>query len=255
MSKPSTSQPSMSKLNVSKLSTPKLSTSKPSTSKPSMSKPSMSKLNVSKLSTSKPSLSKRKVMSNGEQKDANHTAVEIAGPDSGASVDKIRDILFGSQIKNYEARFARLEENLVRETVELKETMRRRFESLEGFFKSESEALAARLKAEHEERTSAFHALEQDLKATHEALGRKIHDLDASTAEADSGLRKELMSESRKLLEEIGERHDSLRSLLERRVGELRHQKTDRSLLAALLAEIATQIGDDGQPNEHSEPK
>jgi chromosome segregation ATPase len=240
---------------MSKPSTTKPSTTKPSTTKPSTTKPSMSKLNVSKLSTSKPSLSKRKVMSNGEQKDANHTAVEVAGPDSGASVDKIRDILFGSQIKNYEARFARLEENLVRETVELKETMRRRFESLEGFFKSESEALAARLKAEREERTSAFHALEQDLKATHDALGQKIHELDASTAESDSGLRKELMSESRKLLEEIGQRHDSLRSLLERRVGELRHQKTDRALLAALLAEIAAQIGDDGQPTEHADAK
>jgi hypothetical protein len=194
-------------------------------------------------------------MSNGEQKDTIHAAVEIAGPDSGASVDKIRDILFGSQIKNYEARFARLEENLVRETVELKETMRRRFESLEGFFKSETEALAARLKAEREERSSALHSLEQELKSIHDALGRKIHELDASTAESDSALRKELMAESRKLLEEIDQRHDSLRSLLERRVGELRHQKTDRALLSALLAEIAAQIGDDGQPTEHAEPK
>jgi hypothetical protein len=200
-------------------------------------------------------MSKAKAVNNAEQLDTNHAAVELAGPDSGASVDKIRDILFGSQIKNYEARFARLEENLVRETVELKDTMRRRFESLEGFFKSETEALAARLKAEREERSSAFHSLEQELKGIHDALNRKIHELDASTAESDSGLRKELMSESRKLLEEIGQRHDSLRSLLERRVGELRHQKTDRALLSALLAEIAVQIGDDGQSNESGEPK
>ncbi len=193
-------------------------------------------------------------MSNGEQKDANHIAVEVAGPDAGASVEKIRDILFGSQIKNYEARFARLEENLVRETVELKETMRRRFESLEGFFRSETESLATHLKAEREERTNSFQSLDRDLKTMQDALSRKIHELVAATAEADSGLRKELMSESRKLLEEIGERHDSLRSLLERRVAELRHQKTDRALLSALLAEIAAQIGDDGQPSENTEP-
>jgi hypothetical protein len=193
-------------------------------------------------------------MSNGEARDTNHTAVEVTGPDSGASVEKIRDILFGSQIKNYEARFARLEENLVRETVELKETMRRRFESLEGFFKSETESLAARLNAEREERTNTAQSLDRDLKTAQDALSRKIHELVVATAEADSGLRKELMSESRKLLEEIGERHDSLRSLLERRVGELHHQKTDRALLSALLAEIAAQIGDDGQSSEHAEP-
>jgi hypothetical protein len=33
----------------------------------------------------------------------------------------------------------------------------------------------------------------------------------------------------------------------------LRHQKTDRALLSALLAEIAAQIGDDGQPGEQAE--
>lgn len=193
-------------------------------------------------------------MSNGETKDTSHITAEIAGPDSGASVEKIRDILFGSQIKNYEARFARLEESLVRETVELKETMRRRFESLEGFFKSETESLAARLNAEREERTNTFQSLDRDLKAMQDALSRKIYELIAATAEADSGLRKELMAESRKLLDEIGERHDSLRSLLERRAGELRHQKADRSLLSALLAEVAAQIGDDGLPSEHPEP-
>jgi chromosome segregation ATPase len=190
-----------------------------------------------------------------KEKETNHAAVEMAVvADSGASVDKIRDILFGSQIKNYEARFARLEENLVRETVELKDTMRRRFESLEGFFKSESEALAARLKAEREERMTAFQAIDRDLKAAHEALSRKIAELASATADADSGLRKELMAESRKLLDEIGQRHDSLRSLLERRVGELHHQKTDRALLSALLAEIAVQIGDDGGGRESSGP-
>ena len=75
------------------------------------------------------------------------TSPQESAPEA-ASVDKIRDIIFGSQIKNYEARFLRLEENLNRETAELKETMRRRFESIEAFFKSESEALAARLRSE-----------------------------------------------------------------------------------------------------------
>ncbi len=197
-------------------------------------------------------MSKRiKDMSEVEHKD--ETGAANSGAETGASVDKIRDILFGSQIKNYEARFARLEENLVRETVELKETMRRRFESLEGFFKSETEALAARLKSEREERSNNSQALDRDIKSTHDELARKIHELDASTAEGQSGLRKELMAESRKLLEEISQRHDSLRSLLENRVGELRHQKTDRSLLAALLTEIANQIGDDSHPGGRAE--
>jgi hypothetical protein len=190
---------------------------------------------------------KAKGMSDMEKHDNNSVATEHSGQEAHASVDKIRDILFGPQLKNYEARFARLEENLVRETVELKETMRRRFESLEEFFRSETGGLAARMKVERDERTDNFRALDRDLKATHEELSRRVHDLDTSTSEAASGLRKELMSESRKLLDEISERHDALRSLLERRVGELRHQKADRTLLSALLNGIATQIAEDHQ--------
>ena len=73
--------------------------------------------------------------------DSKATAFQDDLPEPLASVDKIRDIIFGSQIKNYEARFVRLEENLIRETAELKDTMRKRFESLESFFKPHSLAV------------------------------------------------------------------------------------------------------------------
>lgn len=189
-------------------------------------------------------------MSETALKDSNETlGSSAAGAESGASVDKIRDILFGSQIKNYEARFSRVEETMIREAADLKETMRRRFESLEGFFKSETEALANRLKAEREERARALNNLSVELKNSHEALTSKIAELEASTAEGHSALRKDLMSESGKLSDEIRERHDHLKTLIERRVEELRHQKTDRALLSALLTEIANQLSDDGHPD------
>src|SRR5271157_4356339 len=97
-------------------------------------------------------------------------AVAETAEASGASVDKIRDILFGSQIKNYESRFARLEETLARETAELKETMRRRFESVEGFFRKEADSLSVRLKAEREERTETLKNIARELKTASDAL-------------------------------------------------------------------------------------
>src|ERR1700728_3384732 len=94
------------------------------------------------------------------------TAVAENAEASGASVEKIREILFGSQIKNYETRFARLEEALARETSEIKETMRRRLESLEAFFKSETESLSARLKAERDEREETLNNISRELKTS-----------------------------------------------------------------------------------------
>src|SRR5579862_2994368 len=68
------------------------------------------------------------------------------------NVDKIRDILFGSQMRDYEARFVRLEEALVKETMEIRETNRRRFDQIEAYMRKEFEAVQARFKSERDER-------------------------------------------------------------------------------------------------------
>ncbi len=172
-------------------------------------------------------------------------AVAETAEASGASVDKIREILFGSQIKNYEARFARLEDALARETSEIKDTMRRRLDSLEAFFKSETESLASRLKAERDEREETLNNISRELKTATAQLSKKILDLDNKLAQDRSAARQELMAESRKLLDEIRQRNESLSALLETRVQELRHFKTDRSALAALFVELAVRLKDE----------
>lgn len=182
------------------------------------------------------------------------TAMAETAEASGASVDKIREILFGSQIKNYETRFARLEDALSRETAEIKDTMRRRLDSLESFFKSETESLAARLKTERDEREETLNAISRELKANTAQLSKKILDLDNRGAQDKSAGRQELMAESRKLLDEIRQRNESLSSLVENRVQELRNAKTDRSALAALFVELAVRLKDEGENGKRSKP-
>lgn len=172
------------------------------------------------------------------------TAAVEAPAESGASVDKIRDIIFGSQIKNYEARFARLERDLVRETVELKDLMRKRFESIEAFFKAESEAMAARLRAEKEERATHVANVHRETKEAHDGLASHVSNVEAAMNEAHSSLRQDLMTESRKLLEEIDQRYDSVRSLMEARVLELRTQKVDRAHMSDLFRVLAAHLDD-----------
>ena len=55
-------------------------------------------------------------------------------------------IVFGSQMRDYESRFARLEETSFKETLEMRKTNRRRFDQLESYIKRELESLQARLK-------------------------------------------------------------------------------------------------------------
>ena len=63
----------------------------------------------------------------------------------GANVDKIRDILFGSQMRDYDKRFVRLEERLAKASDALRDDLKKRFDSLESFVQQEVESLHQRL--------------------------------------------------------------------------------------------------------------
>src|SRR5579862_3473204 len=81
--------------------------------------------------------------------------VAVSGSERDGNVDKIRDILFGSQMRDYDRKFAMLEERLMKETADFREDVKRRFATLEAFIKGEIEALDAAQKAEKTERTEA----------------------------------------------------------------------------------------------------
>src|SRR5271156_6994708 len=74
----------------------------------------------------------------------------------GANVDKIRDILFGSQMRDYDKRFSRLEERLAKAAEALRDDLKKRFDSLESFVQQEVESLHQRLKTEKSERVETL---------------------------------------------------------------------------------------------------
>src|ERR1700691_4937341 len=98
----------------------------------------------------------RKMASPADAKMHNSNSKENA---EGANVDKIRDILFGSQMRDYEKRFVKLEDRLIKDAEALRDEMNKRFQSLEGFVQKELESLGHRLKGEKSERSEAFKEL------------------------------------------------------------------------------------------------
>lgn len=163
------------------------------------------------------------------------------------NVDKIRDILFGSQMRDYEARFARLEETLVKETAEIRDSSRRRFDQLEDYLRRELEALQNRVKAERDERSDTAGQQSRELKELGESLGRRLRDLDDRGTTVERDLRSQLLQQAKDLGEEMRSRHDEISVLLEKRFHELRHGKTDRAALASLFNEVALRLNDQFQ--------
>src|ERR1700752_1662556 len=98
---------------------------------------------------------------------------QAGDPASGASIDKVRDILFGGQMREFERRFTRLEERLLKETTDLRAHVKSRLEALEAFSKKESESLADQLKAEKDSRVEALTGLSRELKDTAKSFERR----------------------------------------------------------------------------------
>lgn len=172
-------------------------------------------------------------------------AVDVAANESGAgNIDKIRDIIFGSNMREYEQRFARLEEALKKESSDLRETTRRHLEALEGFVHRELAALEARLNAERDERSESHSRLAADLSTSSASIVRKIGDLENHEAQAKREIRNDLLQQSKELTDAIRNKGEELVALLERRAQELQHGKADRTALAGLFNEVALRLTD-----------
>jgi hypothetical protein len=163
-------------------------------------------------------------------------------PAGAANIDKIRDILFGSHMRDYDARLTRLEETLRKETSELRDITRRRIESLEAYLKGEFESLESRLKVERGERSDGLAQVNRELKESVDSITRKIHDFEDQSASAQGDLRRNILQQSTDLRDEMRVLQNEIATLLEQRFNELRSGKTDRSALAALFNEVALKL-------------
>jgi DNA anti-recombination protein RmuC len=161
---------------------------------------------------------------------------------AGGNIDKVRDILFGGQMRDYERRFARLEERLVQETAELKDDVRRRLAALEQFIKQEADSLADRIKTEHDERTDATKDLAREAHDNAKAFEKKAGLIDDQIGKTQRELRQQILELHQRVSDELRQKVDEVIARLNQESAELRNDKTDRATLAALLTEMAMRL-------------
>jgi single-stranded DNA-specific DHH superfamily exonuclease len=162
--------------------------------------------------------------------------------DESQNVDRIRNILFGSQMRDYDGRFQRLEERLVRDAAEVRGDLQKRLEALEAFMKGEVESLTNRLRAENAERSQALGKLANDLGETARGLELKLSNLDTQSANDVRDLRQQLLEQSKALSAEMRERHEQMKAGLEHEAGQIRGAMTGREALAEMLSEVSLRL-------------
>lgn len=158
------------------------------------------------------------------------------------NLEKIRDILFGAQVRDHDRRFSALEQNLVKEAAALRAELTKRFDALEAFMQQEVAVLSGRLQHEQQVRGEALQHLVRDLTSLGAVVERKATDLAQQTSHSERTLRQEVMDHVTALKETILSTQDQLTDSLNRSVADLRHTKTDRTALAELLTELSQKL-------------
>jgi molybdopterin converting factor small subunit len=161
---------------------------------------------------------------------------------AGGNLDKVRDLLFGGQMRDYDRKFARLEERLGKETAELREEVRRRLSALESYMKAEVESLSDRLRAEQDSRAGADKDLGRELRDSAQQFDQRLSQLDDLVSRNQRDLRQQLHTLHHELVDDIRQRVEDVLSRLAHEAQELRNDKTDRKALAALLTEMAMRL-------------
>lgn len=173
----------------------------------------------------------------------NDAAAIVGGETAGtASLEKVRDILFGNQMREVDRRFARLEERIAKETRELKEDVRKRLDALELYANKETESLAGQLRSEQGERSEADAKLSRDVADMSRGFERRTAALDEQLAKSQRELRQQMLEQHQRLTDDLRQRIDEVLAALARDTHELRSDKADRTVIASLLTEMAMRL-------------
>ena len=165
------------------------------------------------------------------------------------SIDQVRDILFGGQMRMVDARLQGLEERVLRETAALRADFERQVGDLDGSIKKELARLAERLASERTKRAEDLKALGAELKEALKGLERRHQTLEEVAGIADAELRDHLLKQGAAFTSELGRTSERLTGELDRITTALQSEKLDAAALVTGLSELAGRLtGSGGHP-------
>jgi hypothetical protein len=166
----------------------------------------------------------------------------MADAATGNSIEQLRDIIFGGQMRDFDKRFVRVEERLVKEVNELRDEMRQRQSALERFVHDEMESLTRDLRTEQQSRAMEESRITQSLADAAKAADERIAATTELTAKHHRELRAQLLEQRQAITDESQRRHSEVRALIAQEADQLRDDKADRSSLSALFLELALRL-------------
>lgn len=165
-----------------------------------------------------------------------------AANDSGDQVDRLREILFGSQLREQGQRLAEIEQRLRQADERQRAELEQRLRQLESFVRADLEQLATQLRDERRERAVAIERIEQTLASQQRMLDERLSELADRLHDESHDVREQVHEQGKRLAAELRQRHDEVQDRIDQEAGQLRGEKTGRDELAGLFSELALRL-------------
>jgi uncharacterized phage infection (PIP) family protein YhgE len=162
-----------------------------------------------------------------------------------ADVGRIRDIIFGNQMRDYERRFGDLFSQLEAETNRIKTDVERRLDKFEAFIRTEFEQLNSGISKERTDRVESVEQVERSIVSNQKSAGDKLSRLDEQFTKSSAEIRKLMHDQITELSLLASKLHEESGSRLKSESERLRQDKVGRADLAELLNEVALRLNTD----------
>ncbi len=157
------------------------------------------------------------------------------------SVDKIRDILFGHQMRDFERKFEQLEQRLNNEIEHLRAENTQQIASLHTTLNNDMDSLSSQLNTEEQNRMRDLDTLGATFNKQTQQMNKQIsnlsHLLDTHT--------QETKQQNQKLTAEINQQLDRLKQRIDDFKHDLNTGKVDKSTLADMFQSFAVGINNE----------
>jgi len=166
---------------------------------------------------------------------------EIINPGLG-DIEKVRDILFGKYVSDFQERFAILEERLEADVEQLKQRLTDKFDSMDEAVNKSLERLDQQILIEQNNRDSELTSLQGSFSKAEEALKHSISLMEDQANQDLVAVRESLKSSHEELMDASNTAQAQLLEQLEKQKQMLEDDKVGRQSLALMFDEVALRL-------------
>lgn len=165
--------------------------------------------------------------------------------ESANNIEQVRDILFGTQLREYNGRLDRLESELTAFKAETHDRIDQTRDSLMMELRAISETMEKKLKSHDSSRQEEAESIRQAMGRVNQKLLNHTQQLDESLNIQVAGVRRDLLESREALQEAIRALRSQMAGTLDEHMSQVQNTKVSRHDMADVLMEFAMRLKGD----------